>query len=95
MALLYLDLDRFKRINDNLGHSVGDALLQNVARRLEQQRAALRRGIAGTGERPTHEQARVARLGGDEFVVLLTGLTDEAQTTAVANRIQAVARRAL
>jgi diguanylate cyclase (GGDEF)-like protein len=87
MALLYLDLDRFKRINDNLGHSVGDALLQNVARRLE---SSVRPSdvVSQAGDRPTHEQARVARLGGDEFVVLLTGLTDEAQTTAVANRIQ-------
>jgi diguanylate cyclase (GGDEF)-like protein len=87
MALLYLDLDRFKRINDNLGHSVGDALLQNVARRLE---SSVRPSdvVSQAGDRPTHEQARVARLGGDEFVVLLTGLTDEGQTTAVANRIQ-------
>jgi predicted signal transduction protein with EAL and GGDEF domain/DNA-binding response OmpR family regulator len=93
MALLYLDLDRFKRINDNLGHSVGDALLQNVARRLEQ---SVRPSdvVAQPGEPPKPgappqgEQARVARLGGDEFVVLLTGLTEEAQTTAVANRIQ-------
>jgi diguanylate cyclase (GGDEF)-like protein len=87
MALLYLDLDRFKRINDNLGHSVGDALLQNVARRLE---SSVRPSdvVSQPGERPTHEHARVARLGGDEFVVLLTGLRDEAQTTAVADRIQ-------
>jgi diguanylate cyclase (GGDEF)-like protein len=87
MALLYLDLDRFKRINDNLGHSVGDALLQNVARRLE---SSVRPSdvVSQAGERPTHEQARVARLGGDEFVVLLTGLSDEAQTTTVASRIQ-------
>jgi diguanylate cyclase (GGDEF)-like protein len=87
VGLLYLDLDRFKRINDNLGHSVGDALLQNVARRLEQ---SVRPTdiVSQHGERPRHEQTRVARFGGDEFVVLLTGLTDEAQTVSVADRIQ-------
>src|SRR5450755_3452354 len=87
MALLYLDLDRFKRINDNLGHSVGDALLQNVARRLE---LSVRPSdvVALPGEPAKPDQARIARLGGDEFVVLLTGLTDEAQATSVANRIQ-------
>jgi diguanylate cyclase (GGDEF)-like protein len=87
MALLYLDLDRFKRINDNLGHSVGDALLQNVARRLE---LSVRPSdvVALPGEPAKPDQARIARLGGDEFVVLLTGLTDEAQTASVANRIQ-------
>ncbi|MGH8230676.1 MAG: putative bifunctional diguanylate cyclase/phosphodiesterase, partial [Steroidobacteraceae bacterium] len=85
MALLYLDLDRFKRINDNLGHSVGDALLKNVARRLEH---STRPGDVVAQPSDNRGQARVARLGGDEFVVLLTGLTDEAQTAAVANRIR-------
>jgi diguanylate cyclase (GGDEF)-like protein len=89
MALLYLDLDRFKRINDNLGHSVGDALLQSVARRLE---LSVRPSdvVALPGEIAKNDQARIARLGGDEFVVLLTGLTDEAQTATVATRIQHV-----
>jgi diguanylate cyclase (GGDEF)-like protein len=87
LALLYLDLDRFKRINDNLGHSVGDALLQNVARRLEQSVRPPEGELSATGNRRA-EQARIARLGGDEFVVLLTGLTDEAQTAVVANRIK-------
>jgi diguanylate cyclase (GGDEF)-like protein len=87
LALLYLDLDRFKRINDNLGHSVGDALLQHVARRLElsvrvTDTAAMHR------DSPGHGRPCVARLGGDEFVVLLTGLKDEAQTVGVADRIQ-------
>ena len=87
LAFLYLDLDRFKRINDNLGHSVGDAVLQNVARRLEQSvRPTDIVSQHGGIRRP--EQAGVARLGGDEFVVLLTGITDESQTVAVAQRIQ-------
>jgi diguanylate cyclase (GGDEF)-like protein len=87
MALLYLDLDRFKRINDNLGHSVGDALLKNVARRLEQSTRST--DIVSAPADSQHPGcARVARLGGDEFVVLLTGLTDEAQTATVANRIR-------
>jgi GGDEF domain-containing protein len=87
MALLYLDLDRFKRINDNLGYSVGDALLQNGARRLDQSTRPSD-VVAQPGDPPQTQQARVARLGGDEFVVLLTGLTAEEQTTIVANRIQ-------
>jgi len=86
IALLYLDLDRFKRINDNLGHSVGDALLKAVARRLHQ-------CIRPTdGVSPTTGSAAsrgsVARLGGDEFVVLVRDLTDEVQATSVADRIR-------
>ena len=86
IALLYLDLDRFKRINDNLGHSVGDALLQNVARRLEQ--SARPTDIEATGEQRRNESVRIARLGGDEFVVLLSGLADEEQIASMANRIR-------
>ncbi len=56
-AVMYIDLDQFKAVNDTLGHSVGDRLLQSVARRLEH--IVGRRGL-------------VARLGGDEFAVLLT-----------------------
>jgi diguanylate cyclase (GGDEF)-like protein len=87
MALLYLDLDRFKRINDNLGHSVGDALLQTVARRLEQSVHPYDAAVQ-PGEGPRRSRTQVARFGGDEFVVLLTGLRDESQTVAVATRIQ-------
>lgn len=70
-ALLFLDLDRFKIINDTLGHDTGDALLVRVAERL---RAHVRGGDA------------LARLGGDEFVVLLEG-SDESRDRQVANRL--------
>ena len=72
MAVMFADLDRFKRINDSLGHAVGDALLVEVSRRIE---TAVR------------EYDTVARLGGDEFAVLLEGLDDEVTLTQVAERI--------
>ena len=72
-AVLYLDLDRFKVVNDSLGHLVGDELLTAVSRRLE---SCLRPGDA------------LARLGGDEFAILLNGLEDEQQANASAFRIQ-------
>lgn len=86
MALLYLDLDRFKRINDNLGYTVGDALLQQVARRLE--KSVRPSDIVAVAGSAAAEPARVARVGSDEFVVLLTGLSDENDTIPVADRIQ-------
>ena len=74
-AVLYLDLDRFKVINDNLGHLVGDELLIAVARRLE---SCLRQGDA------------LARLGGDEFAILLQTIADEQQANVIAFQIQQV-----
>jgi diguanylate cyclase (GGDEF)-like protein len=72
VALLFLDLDRFKIINDSLGHAVGDLLLQGVAERLR------------TWAR---ELDTVARLGGDEFLVVLTSVKDVADAAVAADRI--------
>src|SRR5208282_3759693 len=75
-----------KRINDNLGHTVGDALLQQVARRLE--KSVRPSDIVAVGGAAAAEPPRVARVGSDEFVVLLTGLSNENETLPVADRIQ-------
>jgi diguanylate cyclase (GGDEF)-like protein/PAS domain S-box-containing protein len=75
LAVLYLDLDRFKTVNDNLGHEVGDRLLQVVAQRLQQ--------IL----RPSDS---VARLGGDEFAAILPDLHDEAEAAQIAERLLGV-----
>jgi diguanylate cyclase (GGDEF)-like protein/PAS domain S-box-containing protein len=72
-AALYLDLDRFKIVNDSLGHPVGDELLTAVSRRLE---SCLRPGDI------------LGRLGGDEFAILLNDLGDGNQANAIAFRIQ-------
>ena len=81
-AVLFLDLDRFKVVNDSLGHLVGDQLLIALSRRLE---ACLRQ--SDTVARLS-EQSTVARLGGDEFTILLEDIKDIHCAVAVADRIQ-------
>jgi diguanylate cyclase (GGDEF)-like protein/PAS domain S-box-containing protein len=72
IALLFIDLDRFKAINDNLGHAVGDHLLISVAERLAEM---------------LRDSDTVARLGGDEFVILAEDLDSDAEALAVAERV--------
>ena len=86
LALLFLDLDNFKRINDTLGHPVGDLLLQATAERLSM---SLRTSdTVSRGETDDLDES-IARLGGDEFTVLLPEIQRSKDLTAVAERIRA------
>jgi diguanylate cyclase (GGDEF)-like protein/PAS domain S-box-containing protein len=83
-AILFLDLDRFKRINDTLGHSAGDKLLKGVADRLSK---VLRMSdVIGRGA-ASNSSETVARVGGDEFIVLATDIIREADAAMVARRV--------
>jgi len=73
LALLYLDLDKFKQVNDTLGHPVGDLLLQEAARRLRQ---------------CVRDSDTVGRVGGDEFMVLLNGIPLREHALSVAEKIR-------
>jgi diguanylate cyclase (GGDEF)-like protein/PAS domain S-box-containing protein len=84
IAVLFLDLDRFKRINDTLGHSIGDAFLAEMAARLKN---LIRRSDTVAAHRVDHEEDLVARLGGDEFTVLLTDFKQTVDIAKVAQRI--------
>ena len=77
-AIMFLDLDSFKQINDTLGHAAGDRLLRVLAERF---RDLLR------------PMDTVARMGGDEFTFLFEGLSGEAEALAIAHRVQAAANR--
>lgn len=76
LAVLMLDLDRFKHINDSLGHSIGDEVLQQIAARLQRKVGAM------------PENARVARMGGDEFALIIVADTS---TTAIASTTEQIA----
>ncbi|MCG8359557.1 MAG: EAL domain-containing protein [Kiloniellales bacterium] len=78
LGLLLLDLDRFKEINDTLGHHVGDLLLRDVAKRLIE---------------PLRRTDTIARLGGDEFAVLLPAVTDLERAERVSRRLEHVLER--
>lgn len=84
MAVLFIDLDRFKNINDTLGHDAGDRLLQEMAQRIN---ACLRN--ADVVARLDLPQDMVARLGGDEFVVLIEDVTDVGHVSHIARKILA------
>ncbi len=84
VAVLFLDLDGFKQVNDRWGHANGDELLRAVARRLAE--AVTRSDAGGPGPRP---HASVARFGGDEFAILLVGISGELDAAEYATRIRA------
>jgi PAS domain S-box-containing protein len=89
-AVLFLDLDGFKVVNDSLGHLAGDDFLQAVARRLE---ASLRSTdvltrASGDGPHTGNSEHTLARLGGDEFIILLHEVRSVLDATRVAARIQ-------
>ena len=73
LAVLFIDLDGFKPVNDNLGHAMGDELLADVARRLK---------------RTIRKSDHVARLGGDEFVAVIRNITDDQTVDAVAEQVR-------
>lgn len=83
-ATLFLDLDRFKVINDTLGHNVGDLLLKSFADRLAD---SIRHSDSAGRDVASEPEQTLARLGGDEFTVLLTNLADVQDAGKVARRI--------
>ena len=83
-AILFMDFDRFKQVNDTLGHSAGDELLRQIAERLEN---ALRPG--DTLARMDLQSHVAARIGGDEFVVVLDGVADAQAVSNIADRLLA------
>lgn len=77
VALAFLDVDRFKAVNDSLGHGVGDRLLQTLSRRLQ---------------RSLRNSDTVARMGGDEFIFILPGLQSQEDATALAQKLVEIVR---
>ena len=81
-AILFIDLDRFKIINDTMGHDAGDQLLKEMAHRLRQSLRAV--DVVG---RPKEKDDVVGRLGGDEFVILTEEVTELSQVATVAQKV--------
>ncbi len=84
VAILYIDLDNFKRINDSLGHSTGDELLKRIAGRLER---SLRKEDFVARFGTSNSTVQLARLGGDEFMILLPQVESRDVITSIARRV--------
>jgi diguanylate cyclase (GGDEF)-like protein/PAS domain S-box-containing protein len=84
VAILFLDLDGFKKINDSRGHTIGDMLLRAVADRLVK---TLRKSDVVLRQTPSKVSSNLARFGGDEFVILLTDINDAKDAANVAQRL--------
>ncbi len=90
-AVLFIDLDRFKVVNDSLGHLAGDRLITQVAGRLT---GALRReDMVARPDAALPDSSTLARLGGDEFTILLTDINDPSDAVRVANRVEDALRQ--
>jgi diguanylate cyclase (GGDEF)-like protein len=89
MALLFMDLDNFKDINDSLGHQVGDEVLRRVAALLSD----CLQGATSTGRRANDGEFTIARLGGDEFTAIIESAGTTANTSAAAQRVLQALRR--
>ena len=85
MALLHLDLDRFKRINDTLGHGVGDQLLKNISTSLSD--CVRSSDVIAKMNKPGGPRVSLSRLASDEFTILLTDIAEEEHAGLVAKRI--------
>lgn len=83
LGVLFIDIDRFKQVNDSLGHDVGDALLQAVGERLQE--CVRHADLIGHHSEP--KQERVARIGGDEFTIILDNLRTPVDAAKTAKRI--------
>ena len=95
-AVLFMDLDAFKRINDTLGHNVGDHLLKIVSERLRETirpSDLVSRGDAGPDESVQDPASNLARLGGDEFTILIPDLERVEHALNVAHRVKEAMRR--
>ena len=88
-AVIFLDLDRFKNVNDSLGHVVGDALLIQVAARLQQCLRGADGSIRPFAGSEAPREDTVARLGGDEFAILLTAVRSAREAELVVERVLA------
>ncbi len=87
LAVLFLDFDRFKIVNDTLGHEVGDLLLNSISGRLRENIRSVDTAATTGGDVSGGSEQISARLGGDEFVVMLDGLENQDAAIAVANRL--------
>ncbi len=84
LAILFIDLDNFKRINDSLGHTIGDALLKETSKRLL---TCIRQSDLASRHLDIHEEISVSRLGGDEFVIVLNKIDHTDVAALVAKRL--------